>query len=167
MRRNHGHKSFHIPRVKQYFHFQELQRVKKSFTNLPKVCMKSHNDQHQCKKKISILWEGRHPSPTPPLARTARWARWLPSLALHPSLQNSWIHPCPVWAPVIGSEQRLREHAIPLAMQLVRTGVDKWGYKRGPCPHVDWRVKKKIPFYFPLHKGLTQITYPTPIWRSK
>ena len=73
MRRNHGHKSFHIPRVKQYFHFQELQRVKKSFTNLPKVCMKSHNDQHQCKKKISILWEGRHPSPTPPLARTARW----------------------------------------------------------------------------------------------
>ena len=163
------YKSFHIPRVKQYFHFQELQRVKKSFTNLPKVCMKSHNDQHQCKKKISILWEGRHPSPTPtPLSLAPlAGARWLRSLALHPSLQNSWIHPCPVWAPVIGSEQRLREHAIPLAMQLVRTGVDKWGYKRGPCPHVDWRVKKKIPFYFPLHKGLTQITYPTPIWRSK
>ena len=65
MRRNHGHKSFHIPWVKQYFHFQELQRVKKSFTNLPKVCMKSHNDQHQCKKK-KIPYCGRGDTPLPP-----------------------------------------------------------------------------------------------------
>ena len=73
MRRNHGHKSFHIPRVKQYFHFQELQRVKKSFTNLPKVCMKSHNDQHQCKKKSPYCGRGDTPLPPPLLACTARW----------------------------------------------------------------------------------------------
>ena len=67
MRRNYGHKStafiFHTPRVKQYFHFQEVQR---SLNNLPKVCRKSHDDQHQCKKKyLPTVGGGTPPTPSP------------------------------------------------------------------------------------------------------
>ena len=85
MRRNHGHKSFHIPRVKQYFHFQELQRVKKSFTNLPKVCMKSHNDQHQCKQNLHTVGGATALSHTlPPRShRSLGLGGYAPSLCTH------------------------------------------------------------------------------------